>query len=243
MRIKRQSKGLVNAERAAAKASYLVRSLNRTITLPRWQRGRSAASRKEPSRSTDRIRAFLIVGSCVTNPHSGFWFASPQSSSSRLRTARLGHLELLARQSAVDFHDAHSLLAAGGASKDLSLVPEVTEIVIGRAACWGRELSAIRAGRWSVICAKTTQSLLILHVSYPHSQHTRYSRIGPERGGGAPYLHALCSNISAQKALLRAAEIHAGSSGEWISPSVAELRATHDQPCTSRDTGVACCRR
>ena len=24
---------------------------------------------------------------------------------------------------------------------------------------------------------------------------------------------------------------------------MAELRGTHDQPCTSRDTGVACCRR
>jgi hypothetical protein len=82
--------------------------------------------------------------------------------------ARLGHLELLARKSAVDFHDAHGLLAAGGASEDLSLVSEVTEIVIGRAPCWERELSAIRAGRWFVISAKTSQSLLLLHVSYPH---------------------------------------------------------------------------
>ena len=77
-------------------------------------------------------------------------------------------LELLAREIAVDFRDAHSLLAAGSASEHLSLVPEVTEIVIRRAPCWGRELSAIRAGQWFVICAKTSQSRLILHVSYPH---------------------------------------------------------------------------
>jgi hypothetical protein len=107
----------------------------------------------------------------------GLWFArsvaDPKSSSSCLARHALATLELLARKIAVDFHDAHSLLAAGRASEHLSLVPEVTEIVIGRAPCWGRELSAIRAGRWSVICAKTTQSLLILHVSYPRSQHTR----------------------------------------------------------------------
>ena len=75
----------------------------------------------------------------------------------------LATLELLARKIAVGFHDSLSLLAAGGASEHLSLVPEVTEIVIGRALRWGRELSAIRAGRWFVICAKTSQSLLILH--------------------------------------------------------------------------------
>ena len=75
---------------------------------------------------------------------------------------------VLARKIAVDFLDAHSLLAAGGASEDLSLVPEVAEIVIGRALCWGRELSAIRAGQWFVIWANTSQSRLILHVSYPH---------------------------------------------------------------------------
>jgi hypothetical protein len=73
----------------------------------------------------------------------------------------------LARKIAVDFPDAHGLLAAGGASEDLSLVPEVPQIVIGRAPCWGRELSAIRAGWWFVIRARASQSLLILHVSYP----------------------------------------------------------------------------
>jgi hypothetical protein len=53
--------------------------------------------------------------------------------------------ELLARTIPVDVRDALGLLAAGRASEYLSLVPEVTEIVIGRAFCWGRELAAIRA--------------------------------------------------------------------------------------------------
>jgi len=160
--------GFPNSDFDYSKASYLVSSLSRTTTLPRWQRGRSATSRKEPSRSTDRIRALLIVGSCLTNPHSAFGSHRPNLPHRAFARHVLATLELLARKIAVDFRDAHSLLAAGGASEHLSLIPEITEIVIGRAPCWGRELSAIRAGRWSVIRAKTTQSLLILHVSYPH---------------------------------------------------------------------------
>ena len=55
--------------------------------------------------------------------------------------------QLLARTIPVDVYNALSLLAAGRASEYLPLVPQVTEIVIGRASCWGGELAAIRARR------------------------------------------------------------------------------------------------
>jgi len=77
-------------------------------------------------------------------------------------------LNAVARTIPVDVHDTLGLLAAGRASEYLSLVPEVTKIVIGRAYCRGGELAAIRAGWWSIICARTWQlPLLILHVSRP----------------------------------------------------------------------------
>jgi hypothetical protein len=77
-------------------------------------------------------------------------------------------LDAVARKIPVDVHDTLSLLATGRASEYLSLVPEVTNIVIGRAYCQGRELAAIRAGWWCIICGRTWQlPLLILHVSRP----------------------------------------------------------------------------
>jgi hypothetical protein len=44
-------------------------------------------------------------------------------------------LDAVARKIPVDVHDTLSLLATGRASEYLSLVPEVTNIIIGRAYC------------------------------------------------------------------------------------------------------------
>ena len=142
----------------AARSVQLLLPHMRRVARGRRRRDYASASRLRQRRVNQR-KPRLEVHSQDATP------AKYERQPPTVRPATSG---LLARKIAVDFHDAHSLLAAGGASEHLSLVPEVTEIVIGRAPCWGRELSAIRAGRWSVICAKTTQSLLILHVSYPH---------------------------------------------------------------------------
>jgi hypothetical protein len=67
--------------------------------------------------------------------HSAFGSNRPNLPHHAFARHAVATLERLARKIIVDFRDAHSLLAAGGASEDLSLVPEVTAIIIGRAPC------------------------------------------------------------------------------------------------------------